>query len=68
MPDASANIVPGVAESWLISDDQTVHTFKLRQNAVWSNGDPVTADDFVFAFRDWRTRQPRPNTPRCSMS
>ena len=51
MPDASANIVPGVAESWLISDDQTVYTFKLRQNAVWSNGDPVTADDFVFAFR-----------------
>ena len=31
MPDARANIMPGVAESWLISDDQTVYTFKLRE-------------------------------------
>ena len=51
MPDARANIIPGVAESWRISDDQTVYTFKLRADAVWSNGDPVTADDFVYAFR-----------------
>ena len=51
MPDAKANIMPGVAESWLISDDETVYTFKLREDAVWSNGDPVTADDFVYAFR-----------------
>ena len=51
MPDAKANVMPGVAESWQISDDQTVYTFKLRADAVWSNGDPVTADDFVFAFR-----------------
>jgi len=51
MPDAKANVMPGVAESWLISDDETVYTLKLRENAVWSNGDPVTADDFVYAFR-----------------
>ena len=51
MPDAKANVMPGVAESWSISDDQSVYTFKLRKDAVWSNGDPVTADDFVFAFR-----------------
>ena len=51
MPDAKGNIIPGVAESWLMSDDQTVYTFKLRTDALWSNGDPVTADDFVFAFR-----------------
>ena len=51
MPDATANIMPGAALSWQISDDETVYTFKLREDALWSNGDPVTADDFVFAFR-----------------
>lgn len=51
MPDARGNIIPGVAQSWQISPDQTVYTFKLRQDAMWSNGDPVTADDFVYAFR-----------------
>ena len=51
MPDAKANIIPGVAESWRISDDRTVYTFKLRSDGRWSNGDPVVADDFVYAFR-----------------
>lgn len=49
--DVVANPVSGAAESWTISDDGTVYTFKIRDNAVWSNGDPVTADDFVFSFR-----------------
>ncbi len=44
-------VIPGVAASWTISDDGTVYTFKLREDAKWSNGDPVTADDFVFAWR-----------------
>jgi len=43
--------VPGVAESWEISDDGTVYTFRLRDDAKWSNGDPVTANDFVYSFR-----------------
>src|SRR6476469_6093479 len=51
MQDANANLIPGVAESWTISPDGTVYTFKLRADAVWSNGDPVTADDFVYSFR-----------------
>jgi oligopeptide transport system substrate-binding protein len=51
MPDATANVVPGVALHWQVSGDETVYTFKLREDALWSNGDPVTADDFVFAFR-----------------
>lgn len=41
---------PGVAESWEISDDGTLYTFHLRDNAKWSNGDPVTADDFVWSW------------------
>lgn len=44
-------VIPGVAESWSLSDDGTVYTFKLRDNANWSDGQPVTADDFVFAFK-----------------
>lgn len=48
--DAAANVVPGVAESWTISDDGTVYTFRLRDDAIWSNGDPVTAGDFVYSF------------------
>ncbi len=43
--------VPGVAESWTVSDDGLVYTFKLRKNAKWSNGDPVTAHDFHYAWR-----------------
>lgn len=49
--DTSGVIVPGVAESWTVSDDGTVYTFKLRANAKWSDGTPVTAEDFVFSYR-----------------
>jgi oligopeptide transport system substrate-binding protein len=43
--------VPGVAESWDISEDGLLYTFHLRKNAKWSNGDPVTAHDFVYSYR-----------------
>ena len=49
--DAKANVVPGVAESWSVSTDGMVYTFKLRANAAWSNGDSVNASDFVYSFR-----------------
>jgi oligopeptide transport system substrate-binding protein len=38
--------LPAVAESWDISDDKTVYTFHLRENAKYSNGDPITAAQF----------------------
>ncbi len=47
---ADATPIPGAAESWQISDDGKTYTFKLRDHQ-WSDGQPVTADDFVFAFR-----------------
>lgn len=40
-----------IAESWDISEDQKTYTFHIRENANWSNGDPVTADDFVYAWK-----------------
>ena len=47
--DADGNTIPGVAERWETKDNKT-YTFYLRKNAKWSNGDPVTAEDFVYSF------------------
>lgn len=49
--DAHGEIIPGVAQSWTESPDATVYTFQLRDDARWSNGDKVVAQDFVYAFR-----------------
>jgi len=46
----SMTIQPGVAESWDISADGLTYTFHLDSEARWSNGDPVTAEDFLFSF------------------
>jgi oligopeptide transport system substrate-binding protein len=43
--------LPGAAESWTVSDDGKIYIFKLRKNGKWSNGDPVTADDFVWSWQ-----------------
>ena len=48
--DADGAAVPALAESWDISDDGMTWTFHLR-DAKWSNGDPVTANDFAFAWK-----------------
>jgi ABC-type oligopeptide transport system substrate-binding subunit len=58
--DPKGNVAPGVAESWSISEDGLSYRFKLRANAKWSNGDPVTAADFVFSFR--RVEDPKTNS------
>jgi len=47
--DRRGNLAPGVAERWELGD--TTAKFWLRKDAKWSNGDPVTAHDFVFAWR-----------------
>jgi len=44
-------IVPGAAIRWNISRDGKTYTFYLRRDALWSNGDPVTAEDFVYGLR-----------------
>ncbi|MED4889850.1 peptide ABC transporter substrate-binding protein [Lysinibacillus fusiformis] len=43
--------IPGMAESHEVSEDGTVYTFKIRKDAVWSNGTPVTAHDFEYAWK-----------------
>ncbi|WP_415679360.1 ABC transporter substrate-binding protein, partial [Vibrio mytili] len=48
--DADGNTIPGVAESWETPDNKTF-TFHLRKDAKWSNGDPVTAEDFVYSWQ-----------------
>lgn len=50
-------LLPGVAERWEESADGLTYTFYLRSNARWSDGQPVTAEDFVYSFR--RTADPR---------
>lgn len=47
----SAQIEPGVASAWEVSDDRLTYTFHLRPDARWSNGDSVRASDFLFAWR-----------------
>lgn len=43
--------IPAIAESWETSPDGTQYLFHLRKNAKFSNGDPITAKDFVYSFR-----------------
>jgi oligopeptide transport system substrate-binding protein len=45
------SIIPGVAKDWEVSEDQRIYTFHLRPDARWSDGEPVTAEDFRFAWR-----------------
>ncbi len=49
--DGEGNIIPGVATGYTVSDDKLVYTFTLRDNAKWSNGEPVTAGDFEYAWK-----------------
>lgn len=44
-------LIPGAAERWEIGPDGKLYTFHLRKNAKWSNGDPVTAADFVYGLQ-----------------
>lgn len=49
--DQDGNLVPGVATGFITNDAKDVYTFTLRDNAKWSNGDPVLASDFVFGWK-----------------
>ena len=49
--DAMGNLIPGVATGWEATDGNMTYTFTLRKDAKWSNGDGVTANDFVYAWQ-----------------
>ena len=48
---AQGEIVPGAATHWTVSDDGLTWTFSLRKHLRWSDGTPLTADDFVYSLR-----------------
>ena len=48
---ATGELVGGVAKEWTVAEDGLTYTFLLRDDARWSNGDPVTAEDFAFSLR-----------------
>lgn len=50
--DDNGNPVPGLAESWEITEDGAVYTFSLQEGVVWHDGTPFTADDVVFSFNE----------------
>ncbi len=60
--DSAGQLVPGVAQSW--DRQQNVWTFTLRPEARWSNGEPVTAQDFVYSWQ--RLADPKTASPYAS--
>jgi len=48
--DENGELVEGMAESYELSEDELTYTFTLRDGITWSNGDPVTAEDFEFTW------------------
>ena len=59
--DADGNLIPGVATGYSTNEAKDVYTFTLRDNARWSDGNPVTAHDFVYAWR--RLADPATGSP-----
>jgi oligopeptide transport system substrate-binding protein len=62
---AEAKVLPGMAESWSADDDGLGFTFHLRDGLKWSDGEPLTAEDFVWSFR--RMLDPATASPYASL-
>ena len=58
--DYDMSLKPGLAESWDISEDGTVYTFKLREGVTFHSGDKLTAEDVVFTFQRWLANEASP--------
>ncbi|KIS43593.1 peptide ABC transporter substrate-binding protein [Kosakonia radicincitans] len=63
--DEKGNIIPGVASKWQ-SNDNRIWIFTLRDNARWSDGSPVTAEDFVYSWQ--RLVDPKMTSPFASFA
>jgi oligopeptide transport system substrate-binding protein len=62
---ADGDIIPGAAIRWNISRNARTYTFYMRRDKVWSNGEPLTAEDFVYSLR--RAASPETASPSASM-
>jgi oligopeptide transport system substrate-binding protein len=62
---SDTSVVPGMADRWESSENASVWTFHIRENARWSNGDPVVASDFVYAWQ--RMLTPEIGAPYANM-
>ena len=51
LDSATLDPVPGAAKSWELSEDKRTYTFHLRDDGKWSNGDPLTAQDFLYSYQ-----------------
>ena len=49
--DTKARVVPGAAESWIVSEDGLTYVFTMRDGMLWSDGTPVTTHDYEYAFK-----------------
>ncbi|MGF1689981.1 peptide ABC transporter substrate-binding protein [Photobacterium kagoshimensis] len=47
----NGDVIPALAESWEVDDTGTVYTYHLRKDALWSNGQPITAEDFEYSLK-----------------
>ena len=62
--DDALTVVPDIADNFRVSSDGLTYLFRLREEARWSDGVPVTAEDFVFAWR--RLQEEQSALPSCS--
>jgi peptide/nickel transport system substrate-binding protein len=60
----TTEVEPSLAESWVLSPDKKTYTFKLREGLKWSDGQPITADDVVFTYKEIVDNENIPNNFR----
>jgi len=59
--DSASSIMPNLAESWSVADDNITYTFNLRSDVTFANGDPLTSADVIFSFNRLKNVQSNPS-------
>ena len=59
MVDSELNVVPSMADNFRVSSDGLTYLFRIKEDARWSDGEPVTAEDYAYAWRRMRERETR---------
>ncbi|MGH3062037.1 MAG: ABC transporter substrate-binding protein, partial [Gaiellaceae bacterium] len=59
MVDAELNVVPAIADNFRVSSDGLTYLFRIREGERWSDGEPLTAEDFAYAWRRMRELETR---------